>query len=57
MTPSAFTNLALMNQLKTVKNIEFTEEFTKFDCSFDNVNDRDSSSNMTIEFSRKQQFV
>ena len=41
MTSSAFTNLALMNRLKTVKNIEFTEEFTKFDCSFDNVNDRE----------------
>ena len=55
MTSSAFTNLALMNLLKIVKNIEFTKEFTKFDCSFDNVNDTDSSSNMTIEFSQKQQ--
>ena len=41
MTSLAFTNLALMIRLKTAKkNIEFTEEFTKFDCSFGNVNDR-----------------
>jgi hypothetical protein len=38
MTSSAFTNLALMNRLKTV-NVEFSEEFTKFDSSFDIVND------------------